>query len=508
MARGKRNRDWLAAFQPGSLDHRRALERAGVIDDKSYLRRESELPHDLRIALGRFRFRRLLKNRSDALDVARCMPPWIKNMQITKMLLSVRIMNVCKREGIKRVRDLDRWSHADLIKLKNFGIRSMHDLSDGLIEALNRGIEQADLPEPEAAPPSDGPPPQSLLEWVKRTLSRMDGRDREILAARIGLDGPPKTLAGIAVGYGLTRERIRQIERRTIDRILKKEPWAAAFRRRIGELLDSRQKPLALADLEAADDWFAGTGDRPECLSFLIRALCRNRIVVAAINGADYATRARLGSWDKMVAKARAVLRDAAAARKTRGKCRKAVARLLPARGRAFSDMLWAEASLDCHFRGDGDDAILAAYGRDAEQYVRFILESSPVALRADDIAAQALEMSGRRISRGQIRNLAAKSALALGPNLYGLPNHIPLSHDDMRKAARAAERLVGGDPRRKWHASELLAELGKKHPRLGGRLDLYLLSASLQLKSNLTRLGAMVWTGPAPSPTRASRPD
>ena len=506
MARGKRNRDWVAEFQPGSLDHRRALKRAGVIDDRSYLRCESGLPHELRMALGRFRFRQLLANRSDALDVARCMPPWIKNMPIRKMPFTVRIMNVCKREGIKRVRDLDRWSYADLIQLKNFGIRSMHDLSEGLIEALSRGIEQADVPEPDAAPPRDEPPPQSLLESVRRTLSRMDGRDREILAGRIGLDAPPKTLAGIAVGFGLTRERIRQIERRTIDRILKKEPWAASFRRRMGKILDSRQEPLPLAELETADDWFAGMKDRPECLSFLIRALCRDKTGVVAIGGAEYATRARLGSWDKMVGKARAALRDAADAKKTRAKCRKAVARLLPAGGRAFSDMLWEEASVDCHFLGDGDNAVLAAYGRSAEQYVRIVLESSPVALRADDIAAQALKMSGRRISHGRIRSQAAKWALTLGPDLYGLPNHIPLSQGDMRKTARAAEKLVSGDPKRRWRASELLEELRKMHPRLGGRLDSHLLNASLQLKSNLTRIGGLVWTGPASDPLRANR--
>lgn len=508
MARGKLSRDWVAEFQPESLDHRRALERAGVIDDDSYLRSESGLPHELRMALGRFRFRCLLASRSDPLDVARCMPPWIRTMQIRKMPFTARIMNVCRREGIKRVRDLDRWSYTKLIQLKNFGIRSMHDLSEGLIEALSRGIEQADAPEPGAAPPSDGPPPRGLLESVRQTLYRMEGRDRKILAARLGLDGPPTTLAGIAAGYGLTRERIRQIERRTIDRILETEPWAESLRRRIGKILDSRKEPLPLANLDAVDGWFAEMAGRPECLSFLVRALCRDKIGVVTIGGADYAAPVRIGSWNAMVAKAQAILRDAVTARKTRAKCRKAVARLLPAGGRAFSDMLWEEASLDCHFHGDGDDAVLVAYGCGAEQCIRIVLERSPVALRVEDIAARALKVSGRSISHGQIRNNAAECALALGPNLYGLPNHIPLSQDDMRKTARAAERLVGADPRRRWRASELLAELRRMHPRLGGRLDIYLLSASLQLKSNLTRLGKLVWTGTATAPPQADRPE
>ena len=506
MAGGKRNRDWVAEFQPESLGHRRALKRVGVIDERSYLQHESELPHDLRLALGRFRFRCLLKNRSDAVDVARCMPPWIRNMQIAKLPFTVRATNVFKREGIKRVRDLDRWSYAELMLLKNFGLRSMHDLSEVLIEALSRHIKLKDIPEPGDAPPDDGPP--HLLEWVRQTLPRMDGRSREILTGRIGLDGPPKTRASIAADYSLTKERIRQIERQTIDQILKKEPWAAAFRRRISKLVDTRREPLALADLEAADDWFAETGDRPECLSFLIRGPVpeQNRRCGDRRHEVRDKSPSRLVGKDGPEGSGRSARRG----RREEDPCQMPQGRGAPSSG--------ARAGVFGHALGGGVAGLPLPRRRGRRGSRRLWplrrairplhSRGQPRRARANDIAAQALEMSGRRINHARIRNLTAKWLLTLGPGLYGLPNHIPLSQDNMRKAARAAERLVGGDPKRRWHVSELLAELRKTHPRLGERLDSYLLGASLQLKSNLTRLGGLVWTGPDSGPPRANRPE
>ena len=48
---------------------------------------------------------------------------------------------------------------------------------------------------------------------VAKMLASLDDREREILRLRFGLDrGSPRTLEEVGVRFGLTRERIRQIE--------------------------------------------------------------------------------------------------------------------------------------------------------------------------------------------------------------------------------------------------------------------------------------------------------
>lgn len=50
-------------------------------------------------------------------------------------------------------------------------------------------------------------------------LSRLEGREEEVLRARFGIDGFPLTLAEIGERMGITRERVRQIEARALGKL-------------------------------------------------------------------------------------------------------------------------------------------------------------------------------------------------------------------------------------------------------------------------------------------------
>ena len=59
-----------------------------------------------------------------------------------------------------------------------------------------------------------------LPEEIKRLLSPLDEREREILTLRYGLDrGEPRTLEEVGEHFNLTRERIRQIEARAMSKL-------------------------------------------------------------------------------------------------------------------------------------------------------------------------------------------------------------------------------------------------------------------------------------------------
>lgn len=55
---------------------------------------------------------------------------------------------------------------------------------------------------------------------VRAGLARLRPRNREILLMRLGLTGDATTMEGIAQQFGLSRERIRQIQNREVDRAL------------------------------------------------------------------------------------------------------------------------------------------------------------------------------------------------------------------------------------------------------------------------------------------------
>jgi RNA polymerase primary sigma factor len=67
-------------------------------------------------------------------------------------------------------------------------------------------------------------------EDVRRALAALPKRDREVLELRYGLNGrQPMTLEEVGVAFGVTRERIRQIENNTLKR-LKALPEAQCLR--------------------------------------------------------------------------------------------------------------------------------------------------------------------------------------------------------------------------------------------------------------------------------------
>jgi RNA polymerase primary sigma factor len=69
-------------------------------------------------------------------------------------------------------------------------------------------------------PPDDAADYRMLQQRIAQVLRSLTPREGEIIRLRYGLTGqPPKTLEEVAVVYGVTRERIRQIEARALRKL-------------------------------------------------------------------------------------------------------------------------------------------------------------------------------------------------------------------------------------------------------------------------------------------------
>jgi DNA-directed RNA polymerase sigma subunit (sigma70/sigma32) len=91
-----------------------------------------------------------------------------------------------------------------------------------LSEPLGGGdAELGDLVEDHSAvSPFDAAAASILPSEVAKMLVALDERERGILRLRYGLDGgPPRTLDQVGRQFGLTRERIRQIEARAMSKL-------------------------------------------------------------------------------------------------------------------------------------------------------------------------------------------------------------------------------------------------------------------------------------------------
>jgi RNA polymerase primary sigma factor len=76
------------------------------------------------------------------------------------------------------------------------------------------------LEDPDAVSPLDAVSDQLLREQVERVLDSLDGREQRVIRLRFGLDdGRTRTLEEVGHEFGLTRERIRQIEAHALRKL-------------------------------------------------------------------------------------------------------------------------------------------------------------------------------------------------------------------------------------------------------------------------------------------------
>lgn len=167
--------------------------------------------------------------------VARQLPPGALDLPVDDLPLSTRARNCLRRAGIATIGELVGWTPEGLLRIAGFGTGCLAEVtsllrerglalasapveapSSGLVAiAGTRGSRRARPPEPAVI--DDTALEQAfehLLAWAGVPPSR-----RPALAARLGWpDGNRRTLQEAGDMVGVTRERVRQIERRFEER--------------------------------------------------------------------------------------------------------------------------------------------------------------------------------------------------------------------------------------------------------------------------------------------------
>jgi RNA polymerase primary sigma factor len=76
------------------------------------------------------------------------------------------------------------------------------------------------IPDADATMPADAVTATSLSEQIMSALDELSDREKEVVRLRFGLDGDqPQTLEEVGRQFGVTRERIRQIESKTLAKL-------------------------------------------------------------------------------------------------------------------------------------------------------------------------------------------------------------------------------------------------------------------------------------------------
>lgn len=482
---------WVSSYLKEFPSDAETLSEREIFDEASYLDREAGLKRSIRHRAGLFRTHHIVgANCEDPCKLAQAVPPWLAKRELISIELPVRANNVFQISCIKTVRDLADWSPEELLNQSNFGRKSLRDTLQALMTALNDGPP---LPATEEAIPESG----RLLTEVRRSLLSFTDRERDVLVRRLGFETAPETLQELADDYGVTRERIRQIEGRATKKWIRDSSWDDVLEQKLSRLLIGRSFPLPVAGVEAVDAWFEGVSSNRVFFRNLVRAVCDERIHIFHIDGLYYFSLMREETWERTVSEASALLSSGAGQEWSEDYARSLVLGLLPDTAKEFGTLLWEKSSRLCHFSFAQDGShILTSYGRGADQVVEAILTESASPLHYTDIAERASLRQGRNMDPRRAHSAASNVGFLFARGTYGLAQHVPLSDEQMLQVCTEAEDIVYSEELgRQWHTSEILSELSERLNDSYSRLDKYVLDIALEGSKILRPLGKMIWT-------------
>jgi len=158
---------------------------------------------------------------------------------IGSLSLPLRIENALRIHGnIKTVGELISKSDKEVLKIRNIGTKFLSELRDIRNTLLNAGFNiaiqehqnvnsQVGVDNPDVNVSHQNKPTKEQFDYLALLLEKCPlERDKEVVSRRFGLNGGDKeTLEEIGSSFGVTRERIRQIQKRSLLRMQKVNPF-------------------------------------------------------------------------------------------------------------------------------------------------------------------------------------------------------------------------------------------------------------------------------------------
>jgi hypothetical protein len=451
------------------------------------------------------------KYADDPITLIHFAPPWLLSVSLSDLNLQVRTLNALKSEGFSIVGDIANFTRETLLDIQFFGLTSLSDLVQQLKLAielgagLNNSNKLLDNSEENASSRatvklnSQFKNLGTLTSIIFSATSSSLPNAEKIVRGRMGLDSESMTLQEIANEIGITRERVRQIEAKSLSRIGCDPVWEDGLEARLAKLLDERDEPLPFSGLSILDSWFYGIEQMREPFNYLLehKSILDNHFSLLQVNGQLFVSRLSQNEWDKTLKLAMQLLEDGVKHGWGVSDARRRVEGLLGVKGRELRSELWAAAKQFANFTSpdNGEEPLLVSYGRGPVALVEAILLESDRPLHYSEIPHRVEVRYGRKIDDRRAHNIAGDIGLLYGKGFYGLIKHCPLNSQE-RELVReeALDEISKGTSGRQWSCTELVNILNDRGFDFNGRLNIYILNIILMGSSQVKYLGRFMY--------------
>ena len=506
---------WLQKLENSNVELAEVCMNLGILNEKLYFQNRQFLSDTQirELELIRYQTLKLSINIEDPSELIPLLPTSILEAHITQLGLTVRTNNVFNVQSIFKLKDAIGYSLVEMMRWDNFGKKSAKDLCETLdasVEKLsytlpvnsvdsNTAIINVNEEEIEKeiteAPNFEHASKTPLKKHFENSLALLKTNERTILEGRTGYNGSVKTLEEMGAVIGVTRERVRQIQKKNVEKIIKTEFWDDCIAIKIGGLLLGREQPLFLEMLEVEDDWFSGFIGNYQHLAAIIELFSENQIKILTINGSVIISRISQDDWDASIRTFKRTLKNKAKEQSwSRAEINLTFKASLDEKGATeLLPILWSHFTESLQFNSND---ILLSFGTSIESVLNVVLSEAEAPLHFSEIARRAEPLLGREISDHNVNTrLQTTEARLFGRGTYGLKIFNPISDLTCNHIRLVVNKTVYEGPLSKqWHVTELLNSLKEKFPSLPNELDSYLLNIILEDSEQLTYLNKNVW--------------
>lgn len=481
--------DWLKEFFSSHSDLSEELQSRNIYTDAEYLQSRSSMPDQIvevydKARFDHYRSKITAANPYDVLSIA---PLWLLNSPISRINPTVRLQKVCENNNINLVQDFLRYKEEDLLRFKNFGKKSLRDLAAAMIATFEDYYKSHTR--------------RTLFDVLESTLDKLPKNAKQIIYSRLGVNGKPLTLQQLGDCFNITRERIRQIEKKYIVKIVKSETWDDKIIEKITTLLRRRKEPLYLDLLEVEDPWFSGFSHNYGFLGSVLETFSHEKIHIIEFLGREIVSNISQGEITSLVRELRTELSGKTWVGKTKSHIKQFIqAKCLGWGSSEMSSMIFDFLEDELHFANNGkndNENILVSIGRSVDNLVLVVLEEASCPLHYTEIHKRVEVKAGRSIDIRRIHNILTSNKLPrlYGRGTYGLDKHLTVSSEEIESLLRSSEEIISnGPPSKQWHSAEILQSLEESDFDLPEEVDNYILGVILERSNKLISLGRQVW--------------
>lgn len=390
---------------------------------------------------------------------------------LEEIALPVRARWFVEGKQLVTLGDLAQLSLEELGNTQNVGSKTLLQLAPAVRSRFAHVQPAAPSPGPDEALAEE-----DLLECWKSLLEGLERIPRIILTRRSGLGGSSDTLKEIGEMFGVSRERIRQLESAATEDLAARG-WVDVVKRRMDDVLMHGGVPLATL---AQDPWWSEACRHPEVARYVIEEVVDAGAYVITFDDEEWLSRHKEGAveeaWARVRAEAAAIALPA-----PRATFDELVRPIDAQLGRAYADAFAERLNESMILDGAEPTPRVVGLGGGRIAKVMAFLRSSPVPVHASEVESA---IGGRHHYPDEI--------IRFGDGKIGLREHIPDFETWRAKLVpRVIEIIQKLDPERQWSCTELLDELREDHS-LPDWFNPFVLAALIKAGSELTYLGRL----------------